>query len=638
MLNLLGGFCVDGNTRILHRNGYDKIIDLVGKKVEVFNGIEWSEVTPTQTGVNQSLVRVVLSDGSYLDCTPYHEFSVRGCRQGNVWHKKKAQELSKGDILPTFRVPEDITGNSEPNAYSYGVFLGDGSREVRKDSNGVRYSVDLYPGKHHLPVVGSRGAMNKHGVITVSLGKHLDHRCMDTLKEDELPDWLFNLDRQSTIEFVKGWLDTDGCYHKGVGGVSISTSVESRARGLQLLLRRAGFSYVSIRKVHEEGDESNFGTRTSGLWLVYIPASEASMLNGHRVFTEYPQDLDKCVKQPRVVDVIPLEGRHNTYCFTEPKRNMGVFGNMLTYQCVIADVVPYHCETLEEAEDAVRTATRALIRVNTMPSVYSAEVARTNRIGVGLTGIHEFAYRFYGYSFRDLLDENHSADFWQALQRLSEAVQDEAETYSQQLGVTPPHTTVTIKPAGTTSKLFGLTEGCHLPAMGCYMRWVQFRNDDPIVDKYRKAGYPTQVLKTFKGMTVVGFPTKPEICNVIPEDKIVYAGDATPAEQYQFLRLLEKYWLRNERGNQISYTLKYKPEETPYEVFKQTILDNQHTVKCASVMPQEEVISAEYQPEQPISLEEYNEWMSVIQPIEEGEDIGREHLECGTGGCPIDIK
>lgn len=312
--------------------------------------------------------------------------------------------------------------------------------------------------------------------------------------------------------------------------------------------------------------------------------------------------------------------------------------NILGGFCVIADVVPYHCDTLEEAEDAVRVATRALIRVNTMPSVYQSEVQRTNRIGVGLTGIHEFAYKFFGHSFLALIDEHKSQDFWDAIRRLSEAVQDEAATYSQQLGVAVPHTVTTIKPAGTTSKLFGLTEGCHLPAMGCYMRWVQFKTGDPIIDTYRKAGYPTQDLKTFKGSTIVGFPTKPEICDVIPEDKIVYAGDATPAEQYQFVGLLEKYWLRNDKGNQISYTLKYKPDETPYEVFKYTMEKYQPTIKCASVMPQEEVISAEYQPEEPMTLAEYNEWMSIIKPVKEGEDVGREHVECGTGGCPVDFK
>ena len=38
-----------------------------------------------------------------------------------------------------------------------------------------------------------------------------------------------------------------------------------------------------------------------------------------------------------------------------------------------------------------------------------------------------------------------------------------------------PITVTTVKPAGTTSKLFGLTEGAHLPARRQYLRWVQFK-------------------------------------------------------------------------------------------------------------------------------------------------------------------
>jgi ribonucleoside-triphosphate reductase (formate) len=305
--------------------------------------------------------------------------------------------------------------------------------------------------------------------------------------------------------------------------------------------------------------------------------------------------------------------------------------------CVIADVVPFHAETLEEAEDAFRAATRALIRVNTMDSMYRREVERTNRIGVGITGLHEFAWKGFRLGFRDLLDLDKSAPFWETLQRFSQAVRDEATAYSNQLGVAVPHTFTTIKPAGTTSKLFGLTEGCHLPSMGCYMRWVQFKTGNELIAKYEKAGYPTRELQTYSGVTIVGFPTKPTICDVIPEENIVYAGDATPQEQYEFLRLLEKYWI-GECGNQISYTLKYKPENTTYEAFKDCLLRNQPTIKCCSVMPQEETISYEYSPESPITLEEYNEWMEIIKPIDEGEDVAREHLECEGGACPIEYR
>src|SRR5690606_6949933 len=71
--------------------------------------------------------------------------------------------------------------------------------------------------------------------------------------------------------------------------------------------------------------------------------------------------------------------------------------------CVIADVAPFHCDSLDEAHDAVRAAVRALMRVNLMDSFYATEVRRTNRIGVGLTGVHEFAWKFFRVGFRDLV-------------------------------------------------------------------------------------------------------------------------------------------------------------------------------------------------------------------------------------------
>jgi len=125
--------------------------------------------------------------------------------------------------------------------------------------------------------------------------------------------------------------------------------------------------------------------------------------------------------------------------------------NILGGFCVIADIVPYHADTLEEAEESFRVATRALIRVNTMNSVYGKEVARTNRIGVGMTGVHEFAWKFFGLGFKDLIDEEKSKEFWEAMARFNRAVEDEATSYSKKLGLNRPHTMTTIKPAGCGS-------------------------------------------------------------------------------------------------------------------------------------------------------------------------------------------
>lgn len=339
--------------------------------------------------------------------------------------------------------------------------------------------------------------------------------------------------------------------------------------------------------------------------------------------------------------------------------------SMLGGYCVIGDVVPFHCQLDDferqasdakefwdnDAEDAFRVTTRALIRVNLMDSLYKKEVNRTNRIGVGITGIHEYAWARFGYGFLDLIDEAKSQDFWQMLSRFKRAVQGESARYSQKLGVVVPHTDTTIKPSGTISKLFGLTEGAHLPSMREYVRWVQMRNDDPLIDEYKAKGYPIRKLQTYGGTTIVGFPTRPTICDLGMGDKLMTAGEATPAMQYQWLRLLEKYWIRGvaedgvtplaESGNQVSYTLKYRPEIVSYDDFKRAMLDGQSTVRCCSVMPQGDTSAYEYLPETPLEKGAYEIISHAIESAKGStgrEEVDFAHVDCTNGGCPIDFK
>jgi ribonucleoside-triphosphate reductase (formate) len=340
--------------------------------------------------------------------------------------------------------------------------------------------------------------------------------------------------------------------------------------------------------------------------------------------------------------------------------------------CTIADVVPYHADTLDEAEHAFRTAARALIRVNLMDSIYSKEVKRTNRIGVGMTGVHEFAWKFFRCGFRDLINPDfkeyfavldrlaprnpdfsyydsgvRAAAFWMTLSRFNRAVREESVAYSEKLGVTAPHTCTTIKPSGSVSKLFALTEGWHLPALAWMLRWVQFRHDDPLVLAYQDAGYPTRALTQYQGTVIVGFPTAPTIAELGMGDKLVLAGDATPEEQYQWLMLGEKYWLcgvdkdgeaiTDQYSGQISYTLKFKPEQVDYKHFREMLIKYQSQVKCCSVMPQENDVAYEYLPEEAITKAQFEEVAYNIHKVL-SEDIGREHLDCATGACPIDIR
>ena len=205
----------------------------------------------------------------------------------------------------------------------------------------------------------------------------------------------------------------------------------------------------------------------------------------------------------------------------------------------------------------------------------------------------------------------------------------------------------------SVSKLFGLTEGVHLPSMGRYLRWVQFREDDPLVQDYINNGYPYRKLVQYSGTIIIGFPTEPAIVNELPEFKLVTAGEATPEEQFQWLMLLEKYWIlgveedgtpsKENAGNQISYTLKYDPKLVSYEHFREMVLKYQKKVKAVAVMPQSDVSAYEYQPEQAVTKAEFEAVANAIKKNME-EDIGKEHLDCKSagsalaGGCPIDFN
>lgn len=322
--------------------------------------------------------------------------------------------------------------------------------------------------------------------------------------------------------------------------------------------------------------------------------------------------------------------------------------NIMGAYCTIADLAPFFAPNLDAFKEASAMAARALIRTNTMDSLYHGEVDRTNRIGVGLTGVHEYAWNEFGYSFYDLLDEEKSKDFWLTISDVAYHTVQAADSYADELGVQRPHTLLTAKPSGTVSKLFGLSEGIHLPEVDYYLRNVQYQNGDPKIEEFRKLGYPVRELSvSYKDVTIVGFPTVPRITELGIGDKLVTAEDISPEQHYQYLMLMEKYWLNGcdsegtlrteSRGNQLSYTLIVDIKVTTFQEFENMVRKYQPLVRCCAVLPTGH-FDYEYLPNERVTREEFDTIKAQISNGSIDEDVGIENVQCAGGACPIEFN
>ena len=299
-------------------------------------------------------------------------------------------------------------------------------------------------------------------------------------------------------------------------------------------------------------------------------------------------------------------------------------------------------------EESVRLGVRFLTRANTMDALYAEEVKRTNRMGIGPTGLHEWAWVRFGLAFDDLLDEARSQPFWDMLAHLSAVAKQEGDTYAAELGRPAPFTVTTVKPAGTTSKLFGLTEGAHLPPRRQYLRWVMFQGtrdeegewragSDRLLDQYEARGYPIRTLRSFPNMSIVGFPTLPLIQRLGMGDRLVTAPEASPTQHYQWLELLERHWIGAERGNQVSYTLKVFTDLHGLAAFREIVLKNQPRIRCCAVLPSrpDHELGYEYLPEEEVAESRFAAIVAGIHDLALHEMIDLAHLQCANGVCPI---
>lgn len=697
--------CVTADTWIQTTEGPRQVSELIGQPFKALVGQHGYAATGFfQTGV-KPVFRIETQRGYSLRLTDNHKVLVERSRKrvtgesdriSQEWVEVK--DLQPGDklVIDNHRGTHWMGEGSFEEGWLLGQMVGDGGYNA--NSQYKAYVRFWGPHQEKLQALSMQYALaagmpmrsDATGIVnTINKTSQVSLQAFNTLAAQYLTpqgkQLLPQLEKTSSgfyRGFLRGFFDADGTVlnnaEKG-SSVRLAQSDWERLCVVQRMLARLGIA-SSLYANRRAAGQSLLPDGQGGQKLYDTKATHELVVSRDNmgVFAEVVgfNDPDKAAKLEAIVSRLGVkrsvyrdhftsrvtritpDGVEPVYDCTVEKvhrfdanglvvHNCGEISlNILGGFCVIGDVVPYHCETLEQAEETFRIATRALIRVNTMRSVYTREVARTNRIGVSFTGIHEFAFKQFGLGFREVLDEHGAGKpFWEAMARFARAVKAEARAYATELGMAVPVTDTTVKPAGSTSKLFALSEGAHLPSMKEYLRNMQFRSDDPLVEQYRAKGYPVRELQTYQGTSIVGFPTQPTICRLGMGDKLVTAPEATPEEQYQWLMLLEKYWVRGvdaqgqplpDTGNQISYTLKYDPAKVSYKDFIRMMVKYQSRIRCCSVMPATDTSAYEYLPEQPFkSVGHFQSIIEAITDPEALEDIDMEHLQCQSGACPI---
>lgn len=330
----LSNLCVAPETQILTDKGYKVISELEEQVVNVWNGEEFSRTTVHKTGTDQELVKVITDSGQMLECTPYHKFYLADGYSGKKI-MKRAHELVAGDKLIKFDLPV-IKGTKElSKAYQNGFYSADGC-SVNGDAR-----IYLYGEKKKLEPM-------------FNLSKRQENTKQDRVYgiEEGLKDKFFVPDTsysiQSRLDWLAGYMDGDGCiYRNGNNEQLVASGVEPEfLKELQLMLQTLGID-SKVQLMSEAGLKplpKNDGTDQTGLYD--CKASYRVIINSNGLFKLHQLGINfrRLVTTKRLpqrsashfIKVVNVEetGRiDDTYCFTESKRGMGMFGGILTGQC-----------------------------------------------------------------------------------------------------------------------------------------------------------------------------------------------------------------------------------------------------------------------------------------------------------------
>lgn len=391
--------CVPGETLILTSEGYKSIEGCVGVPIDIWNGIEWSSVVPFATGVNPTVL-VSLSDGTSLECTPYHNWCLA---DGTRVH---ADELVPGDRLAKFDMPvvADCGDYDDTSwAYSQGFYSGDGNTNLN-------HSWIYRPKESVIPYL--KGSVSS---LSPTTNRYVwTHGQM--YSKDYVP---VNESLTYCLDWLAGLIDSDGTVTRDVNGNGIQICSTNREFLLntRLMLTTLGCCAKVV-----SGNDTGYREMPDGKGgsALYLCKETHRLLIGNTDTYRLVQLGLSCkraklhnVKPQRdarrfvtVLSIEPSRDAVETFCFTDSKNGTGTFNGVVTGNCTevtseddsdvcnLGSINLGNVSSIEEFKDVVALASKFLVcgtlRADLPYKKVNAVREKNRRLGLGLMGIHEW--------------------------------------------------------------------------------------------------------------------------------------------------------------------------------------------------------------------------------------------------------
>jgi len=382
--------CVVGETLILTDKGYKQIKDISNSEQYIWNGEKFSLSKIVKTGENQKIIKVLFSDGTFLECTEYHKFYIQSKYIKNklkcdILKSKSIKKINAKDLIKNMKLVKceypiiEYYDEKEEElfkyAYTSGFHTGDGTYDMINDNKNNKCSNKSL---NNSCVCGKHKTFYKKGIITdkcigisykklpiiclygdkknllqhlhyYSHGKIINNKLNVLLFDDIPPKYSvpINCSIKTKLEWLEGLCDSDGCLSNsfGVQNIQISSIHKDFLLKVMLMLQTIGCkSKISI--MHNEGkrelpdgngSKRLYDCKKSYRLIINGTALNILINNGFNpkrlLINKTLNNKQNPSKFVEVLEIIDENKVADTYCFNEPLRNAGIFNGVFAGNC-----------------------------------------------------------------------------------------------------------------------------------------------------------------------------------------------------------------------------------------------------------------------------------------------------------------